>query len=261
MKQRVLSGMIMTIIIIPFILIGGNFFRIGINLLSILAFRELMDLKDNKNIPIINKIIGLICLLLLVNCEQILGNSISMLSLHILAISMLSMFIPVAFNNSNYSSKEALKLFSFVLFLGIIFNLMLSTYQYNLKYFLLLIVISTSTDIFALFGGKLFGKHHFSKISPNKTIEGCITGSLSAIIFSCIYYYFVIGKSINIPVIIIILLLSIIGQIGDLFFSKIKRDNDIKDFSNLIPGHGGILDRLDSLIFIIMMFSIVFKYI
>ena len=128
MKQRVLSGMIMTIIIIPFILIGGNFFRIGINLLSILAFRELMDLKDNKNIPIINKIIGLICLLLLVNCEQILGNSISMLSLHILAISMLSMFFPVAFNNSNYSSKEALKLFSFVLFLGIIFNLMLSTY-------------------------------------------------------------------------------------------------------------------------------------
>lgn len=261
MKQRILSGMIMTIIVIPFILIGGNFFRIGISLLSILAFKELMDLKDNKNIPIINKIIGLICLLLLVNYGQIFDNNINIPPLHIFAISMLLMFIPVIFNNSNYSSKEAFKIFSLVLFLGIAFNLMLSTYQYNLKYFLLLIVISTTTDIFALFGGKLFGKHHFSKISPNKTIEGCITGSLFAIIISCIYYYFVISKSINILVIIIIFLLSIIGQIGDLFFSKIKRDNDIKDFSNLIPGHGGILDRLDSLMFILILYSIIFKYI
>ena len=260
MKQRILSGMIMTIIVIPFILIGGNFFRIGISLLSILAFKELMDLKDYKNIPLINKIMGLICLLLLVNCGQILNNNINILS-HIFAISMLLMFIPVIFNNSNYSSKDAFKLFSIVLFLGIVFNLMLGAFQYNLKYFLLLIVVSTSTDIFALFGGKLFGKHHFSKISPNKTIEGCITGSLSALIISCIYYYFVISKSINILVVITVFLLSIIGQIGDLFFSKIKRDNDIKDFSNLIPGHGGILDRLDSLMFILILYSIIFRYI
>ena len=260
MKQRILSGMIMTIIVIPFILVGGNFLRVGISLLSILAFKELIDLKNNKNILPLNKIIGVISLLILVNGGQYLNGSLSMVSLNLIAISMFLIFVPVIFNN-NYSSKEALEVFCNVLILGIVFNLMLSTYQYSLKYFLLLIVISTSTDIFALFGGKLFGKHHFSKISPNKTIEGCITGSLFAIILSCIYYYFVISKSISIQIILMILLLSIIGQIGDLFFSRIKRDNNIKDFSNLIPGHGGILDRLDSLIFILLMFSLIFKYI
>ena len=261
MKQRILSGMIMTIIVIPFILVGGNFLRVGISLLSILAFKELIDLKNNKNILPLNKIIGVISLLILVNGGQYLNGSLSMVSLNLIAISMFLIFVPVIFSNSNYSSKEALEVFCNVLFLAIVFNLMLSTYQYSLKYFLLLIVISTSTDIFALFGGKLFGKHHFSKISPNKTIEGCITGSLFAIILSCIYYYFVISKSISIQIILMILLLSIIGQIGDLFFSRIKRDNNIKDFSNLIPGHGGILDRLDSLIFILLMFSLIFKYI
>ena len=112
--------------------------------------------------------------------------------------------------------------------------------------------------MFALFGGKLFGKHNFTDISPNKTIEGCISGSLVAVIVSAIFYYFFISKHLIIIKILIILLLSIVGQVGDLFFSKIKRDNNIKDFSNLIPGHGGILDRLDSFTFVLLMFSIVF---
>ena len=75
------------------------------------------------------------------------------------------------------------------------------------------------------------------------------------------YYVTVIGNQSNIFIVIgIILLMTIVGQIGDLFFSAIKRHYDIKDFSNLIPGHGGILDRLDSLSFVAIVFIIFMSY-
>ena len=110
------------------------------------------------------------------------------------------------------------------------------------------------TDVFAYFVGKHFGKHKFSKVSPKKSIEGCIGGTVSAVIIMLIYtyvannywamnysYVFIAGAGV---------VLSLIGQIGDFAASSIKRFVDIKDYSNLIPGHGGMLDRIDSLIFL-----------
>ena len=110
------------------------------------------------------------------------------------------------------------------------------------------------TDIFAYIIGKYFGKHKFSKVSPKKSIEGCIGGTVGAIIMMLVYtyvantywgvnysYLFIAGIGI---------ILSLVGQIGDFAASSIKRYVDIKDFSNLIPGHGGMLDRIDSLIFL-----------
>ena len=110
------------------------------------------------------------------------------------------------------------------------------------------------TDIFAYIVGKKIGKHKFSKVSPKKSIEGCIGGTIGSIVMMLIYtyvlnnyagmnysYFFITGIGI---------LLSLIGQIGDFAASSIKRFVGIKDFSNLIPGHGGILDRIDSLIFL-----------
>ena len=89
-----------------------------------------------------------------------------------------------------------------------------------------------------------------TKISPNKTIEGSITGTIFAVIIATTFHATLINSVSVIKLIPLIIILSVVGQIGDLFFSLIKRENDVKDFSNLIPGHGGILDRLDSLIFI-----------
>ena len=110
------------------------------------------------------------------------------------------------------------------------------------------------TDISAYMIGKHFGKHKFSKVSPKKSIEGCIGGVIGALIIMLAYtyvantywdmnysYLFIAGIGI---------MLSLIGQIGDFAASSIKRYVDIKDFSNLIPGHGGMLDRIDSLIFL-----------
>lgn len=110
------------------------------------------------------------------------------------------------------------------------------------------------TDVFAYLFGRTIGKHKFSKISPNKTIEGCIGGTIGATIMILLYTMFInsqLGLNINYLVAgIIAVVLSIIGQLGDFSASSIKRYNGIKDFSNLIPGHGGMLDRIDSVIFI-----------
>lgn len=115
------------------------------------------------------------------------------------------------------------------------------------------IIVSWGTDIFAYFTGKTIGKHKFSKISPKKSIEGCIGGVVGAVLSMLIYTWVVntyFGMNISYLYITgISVILSLVGQIGDFAASSIKRYVDIKDYSNLIPGHGGMLDRIDSLIF------------
>lgn len=114
---------------------------------------------------------------------------------------------------------------------------------------------SWGTDIFAYAIGKRYGKHKFTEISPNKSVEGCIAGLLGSIVL-CMLYTVICNSiwNLNISYIYIFgisIFLSVISQIGDLAASSVKRHCGIKDFSNLIPGHGGILDRIDSVIFIL----------
>ncbi len=111
-----------------------------------------------------------------------------------------------------------------------------------------------ATDVFAYVIGMRFGKHKFTSVSPKKSIEGAIAGVIGAIIVTTIYTYFIntyAGVEYSyIYIAIITAILSIIGQIGDISASAIKRYVDIKDYSDLIPGHGGMLDRIDSVMFI-----------
>ena len=110
------------------------------------------------------------------------------------------------------------------------------------------------TDVWAYFIGKAFGKHKFSKVSPKKSVEGCIGGTIGSVIMMLIYTYFANnywGMNYSYSFITGMgIILSLLGQIGDFAASSIKRYVDIKDYSNLIPGHGGMLDRIDSLIFL-----------
>lgn len=116
------------------------------------------------------------------------------------------------------------------------------------------LIAAWGTDLFAYIVGKRLGRHKFSKVSPKKSIEGCIAGTICSVVLALIYTYFVNnygGMNISYVYIIIIgTILSIVGQIGDFSASAIKRYVNIKDYSNLIPGHGGMLDRIDSLIFL-----------
>ena len=117
-----------------------------------------------------------------------------------------------------------------------------------------ILFIAWGTDTFAYFVGIKFGKHKLTEISPKKSIEGSIGGIIGALIITLIYTMVVnhyTDMNINYWYIAIIaVMLSILSQIGDLAGSSIKRYVKTKDFGELIPGHGGIIDRIDSIIFI-----------
>ena len=110
------------------------------------------------------------------------------------------------------------------------------------------------TDTIAYLVGKNFGKHKFSKVSPNKTIEGCVGGTVGAVVAGMILTVILnLYAGTTIPLLyagIILAVLSIIGQFGDFAASVVKRSFDVKDFSELFPGHGGMIDRIDSIMFI-----------
>ena len=122
------------------------------------------------------------------------------------------------------------------------------------KYVLILtFIVSFSTDIFAFLVGKLFGKRKlFPKISPKKTVEGAIGGIVFCVLF-CVIYGVILSAWIHIKPNYFILIpfaviCSVISQVGDLIFSCIKRRYGIKDFGKILPGHGGICDRFDSVL-------------
>lgn len=264
MKKRVISAIVMLAIVIPLIIIGGIPYSLMVGLIGCCAYKELIDLRKDKlnEYPNLMKYIGLISMLYLIYCSYEKYDILFGVSYKVLCTIILVICIPVILYKERYKVNDAFHLLADILFLGIGFNLLISVYNYGIKYFILLILITILTDTFALFGGKLIGKHKFTKISPNKTIEGCIIGSLVSTFVCTMYYVNIIGKVDKLPTIILtILFLSIIGQCGDLFFSAIKRENNKKDFSKLIPGHGGILDRLDSIIFVMFAFILIMNFI
>ena len=125
------------------------------------------------------------------------------------------------------------------------------------------LIASWGSDIFAYFIGRHFGKHKLTAVSPNKTVEGAVAGVVGAILLGILFTILcntIWGVGINYLLIgCIMAILSIVGQIGDLAASSIKRYCDIKDFSELIPGHGGMLDRIDSIIFVLPFAYILFS--
>ena len=108
-------------------------------------------------------------------------------------------------------------------------------------------------DTFALLGGIRFGKHKVAPlVSPNKSIEGCVCGALSSLVVGLVIYLLPVFPELSLPLCLLTAFFSSsMGQIGDLAESLVKRMIGVKDFSNLIPGHGGMFDRADSLLFAI----------
>ena len=137
-------------------------------------------------------------------------------------------------------------LFVFLLSLLRIYNFE----EFNLI-FLWLIILTWLSDIGGYIFGKLFGGPKLTQISPNKTWAGTI-GSIILSQFSFLIFFLNSDYKFNITIIFMQLFLSIIGQFGDILMSYVKRKNNKKDTSNFIPGHGGFLDRVDGLIWIII---------
>ena len=122
-------------------------------------------------------------------------------------------------------------------------------------------IISFITDTYAYIGGCLIGRHKLTSISPKKTIEGSVIGTVIGTLIGSVYYYNLVGGVTVFETITLCLFLTLLSEIGDLFFSSIKRYFDKKDYSNLIPGHGGILDRFDSVIYVSLGLSLIMSII
>lgn len=121
----------------------------------------------------------------------------------------------------------------------------------TIYYLLLLFNFSSICDMGAYFSGVTLGKHKLCpEISPKKTVEGAVGGILSSIIFGIVFCLAFSHSDKLLATILLTIPLCIVGMLGDLFASAIKRSVGLKDYSNLIPGHGGILDRLDSMLLI-----------
>ncbi len=262
MKKRVLSAIVILAIVIPLIYLGGKYFSLGIALASMLSYKELLNLKYNKDkLPILIQLFGFIGTVLIVLSSSDYSFAFG-LSYRLLIGVVLAFLLPMLFyKDTNYNSKDAFYIIGITLFIGLSFNSFILVRAFGVYRFIYLLVITILTDTFAMIFGLFFGKHKLCpKISPKKSWEGSIGGSLIATIAASIFYHFLIAK-ISISVVLITLILSIIGQLGDLVFSRIKRDNGIKDYSDLIPGHGGMLDRLDSIIFVVISYVLIYSFI
>ena len=117
-------------------------------------------------------------------------------------------------------------------------------------------------DTAAMFFGKMFGKHKLAPIvSPNKTVEGFIGGFIGAVVVAMVFKIFWLNETNAYHLIVISILIGLFGQLGDLVESLWKRSLGIKDSSAIIPGHGGVLDRFDSLLFSAPVLYLYLKYI
>ena len=261
MKKRVLSAILIVAIFVPLLLIGGKVFAIFMTLLALMGLYEIIHIRESKKeFPFLMKIFAyiMVAFFSLSNFNSI--EFTYTMDYRVVAFIIFAFLTPMVFIHDfkKYNFNDSLFLIGSILFIGLSFNLLIICRNYDIMYIIYLLLITTITDTFALFSGILIGKHKLCpSVSPKKTIEGSVGGTIFGTFVATAFYITVIDPSMSLAfVTIITVILSLLGQLGDLVFSSIKRYYGKKDFSNLIPEHGGILDRFDSLIFVVLAFII-----
>ena len=259
MKKRIASSIIVLLIIMPLFIIGGNIFNIGVYIISLLGLREFLNIRNNrKPIPDFIKFISYIMFTFLIVANKEFNEMSFSIDYRVLAALFSAYLIPTVLyhDREKYSINDAFYLIGGVIFLGTSLSLLILIRNKSLPLSLYLLLIAIVTDSYAFIIGKLIGRYKLLEvISPNKTLEGMIGGTIFGVFVGTVFYHIFVSSTMPIYVVIIMtLFLSVIGQLGDLVFSAIKRYFGEKNFSNLIPGLGGILDRLDSIIFVLLGF-------
>lgn len=269
--------------------------------LSVVASFELIRMYEKKKkYSIVSKVIISLCSLSIYLAALVEWNPQSTVSEHLQLLNMRIEFLPtlilvalVLFSNSvlnkNFDGEDVGKSLVVCIYAGLGFAAITILRYMGIRYIVYLFLITCMTDAFAYFFGRAFGKHKMAPtISPKKTWEGAIGGTcVACIVGTCFAFFyesafgsifgasgpqgFLSGLIISDEVLkrgaqfIIILgvtfLASVFSQIGDLVASRLKRQYELKDFGRIFPGHGGVIDRLDSAlftgIFLLSIFSII----
>ena len=259
MGKKILSAIIMLLIFIPVFYIGGSLYNIFIYVIGFLAINEFLTVKNTKKeIPIFIKFLSYLAYSFLVFSNVKNESLIFSIDYRVFCGTFLLFLIPnILYNDKKkYSINDAFYMIGSILFLGISFSLMILIRNYDLHLIIYLFLIGIVSDAYAFITGNLVGSNKLLKeVSPCKTIEGMIGGIIFGTFVPVMYYATVINSEYNIfNIVVITFFLCSLGIFGDLCFSNIKRYFNVKDFSDIIPGHGGILDRFDSIIFILLGF-------
>ncbi len=274
MKQRIITGLICAVLFIGCLFLMDTIvFALVLSLMSAIAVQEVEKAVNLKNKPIM---ILSLALAFAIPLWVHLNLSVPVAALGGIYVVLIFIFMLIQFEKTKF--EEAVTAifasvaipYSFSLFL--VFrdiNERFSSYTKIDGIFLILFACFCAwlTDIFAYFVGSKFGKHKLCpKISPKKSVEGAVGGVVGAdllnvaLLFVFKKFFFENGTGLTYAsVIIMSVCLSVISMFGDLAASTIKRNFGIKDFGKLLPGHGGIMDRCDSLLFVLpVLYSLVY---
>ncbi|MBF0746165.1 phosphatidate cytidylyltransferase [Gemella sp. 19428wG2_WT2a] len=257
MKVRIITAIVAITAFIPFLILGGNYFLFATIILSALSVYEITKICFSY----INKSVLLLANLFVISI--FFKNHMEYSTWLIIFLSIVFLLLAEIIISSH---KVKIVDISTVLFLSgyvsVGFYSLYSIRILDILWVLFLLLTIWVTDSLAYFGGMKFGKRKLSvNISPNKSIEGSLIGTMSALFVAIIFYLFTNVFNNIFVAMIVTLLVSIVGQMGDLIESAYKREYGVKDSSNLLPGHGGILDRFDSIILSAPMLFVLLEFI
>ncbi|MGN7386783.1 phosphatidate cytidylyltransferase [Sporosarcina sp. SAFN-015] len=254
MKQRIITALVALAVFFPLVIIGGLPFTIAIYVIASIGLYELLRMKDIRIFSIEGILVWIALAILLipskwtVEFQQWIGYT----KIEIMFALILILLIYTVISKNKFTFDHAAFTAFSALYVGIGFYYLIETRFYGFEYVFYALLVIWTTDSGAYFVGRKIGKRKlWPEISPNKTVEGFLGGIVFAVLFACvIQIFYPIAPSYGM-LIIVTIIASIVGQLGDLVESALKRHFGVKDSGNLLPGHGGILDRFDSLLFVL----------
>jgi len=258
-KTRTITAVIAMLIFIPIVVFGGWPMLITVYLLALTALYEI--LKMNRihifSIPGILSLIAL-SIIILPRADYPFITMVTDAQIDMIIVMALLMLSFTVISKNRFTFVDMGFCVLAVAYIGIGFMYFYETREAGLIFILYALLIVWMTDTGAYLSGRAFGKRKlWPQISPNKTVEGFIGGILSSVLLAVVFSVSGLISNPNIILLIIFtMVLSVAGQLGDLVESALKRHFDVKDSGSLLPGHGGVLDRFDSFIFVLPLMNI-----
>lgn len=253
MKTRLMTAIIGLIIVVPIIIYGGIPFIIVTYLLGMVGLFELIRMYRPKEIFSYLIFSTIFLWLLIYPNETVNFFALELSKYQIILMMLLFLLSLTVFTKNKFNFTDAGFLLISTIYLGISFHFLIEVRMSGLNYILFILFLIWSTDSGAYFLGKAFGKKKlWPEISPNKTIAGAIGGIFMAVLVGVVFQLIYPFELSLMSIVFLSVLISIVGQLGDLVASGFKRIYQVKDAGRLFPGHGGVLDRLDSLLFVLL---------